>query len=295
MADHVMVCWQNVTKTYPRKVALQDFSLELPAGVHCLLGANGAGKSTALNILCGVRAATSGTTSVLGHQVRRAGPHAKLIGCVPQALSFPPTLRVSEVLQFIAVHYPEPLELAAVMESLGLSEVSTTQCGSLSGGQLRRLGIAAALLSNAPVLILDEPLAGLDIDGRATVRQLVLAQRARGRCIIMASHDYAEVEATADAVTLLKSGRSLLTGSIEVVRDTLNTHYLSFSSPAGVPAELQAIGALEQLDDGRFRLTTRVPDEASRLIVAKIDEPKLQISKASLEDAVKVLLDEAQS
>lgn len=294
-AQQSMVSWQNVSKDYPGKIALQDFSLELGAGVHCLLGANGAGKSTALNILCAIRAPSAGAVFVLGHRVRRAGPQAKLLACVPQALSFPPTLKVFEVLRFIAVHYPDPLQLSTALECLELDPVKNTQCGSLSGGQLRRLGIAAALLCNAQVMILDEPLAGLDIAGRDTVRQLLFAQRQRGRCIIMASHDYAEIEATADAVTLMKAGRCLFTGSTEAVRDTLNTFYLSFNCNAEVPVELKALGAIERLDEGRFRLTTRSPDEASRLIIEKLVQPKMQISKASLEDAVKALLDEAQS
>ncbi|AJT41787.1 ABC transporter ATP-binding protein [Psychromicrobium lacuslunae] len=288
------VRWQGVTKTYPNKVALADFSLELGTGVHCLLGANGAGKSTALNILCGIRAASSGKVSVLGEQVRRAGPQAKLIGCVPQSLSFPPTLRVAEVVRFIAVHYPKPLDFATVAEKLELTSLRNTQCGSLSGGQRRRLGIAVALLSNAPVLILDEPLASLDIDGRAAVRQILLEQKELSRCVIMASHDYAEIEATADTVTLLKGGRTLLSGATEAIRDTLNTHYLSFYSAVELPAELSRLGTVEKLGEQKYRLITSEPDQASRLIVGTLTEPRLQISKASLEDAVKVLLEEGQ-
>ncbi|WP_394939636.1 ABC transporter ATP-binding protein [Psychromicrobium sp. YIM B11713] len=292
--SEAIVSWQRVTKRYPRKTALQDFSLDLGAGVHCLLGANGAGKSTALNILCGVRTASSGEVTVLGQRVRRGGPQASLLGCVPQALSFPPTLTVAEVLRFIAIHYPEPLDFSVVEEKLQLRGIRKTQCGSLSGGQLRRLGIAAALMSNAPVLVLDEPLAGLDIDGRAQVRALLLDLKQQGRCVIMASHDYGEIEATADTVTLIKDGSALLSDSTEAIRSTLNTHYLSFFSADGPPSGLKNFGTLQPLGHGRYRLVTPQPDRAGRLIVETIADPQLQIVKASLEDAVSVLLNGEQ-
>ncbi|NYE95344.1 ABC-2 type transport system ATP-binding protein [Psychromicrobium silvestre] len=290
MSGNAMVSWQRVSKEYAGKPALLDFSLDLGPGVHCLLGPNGAGKTTALNILTGIRSASSGEVQLLGQRVSRGGKQARSLGCVPQSLSFPPTLKVVEVLRFIAVHYPDPLDFAELETKLDLAGILPKQCGSLSGGQLRRLGIAAAIMSNAPVLILDEPLAGLDIDGRAAVRHLLLEQQEQGRCVIMASHDYAEIEATADTVTLMQDGRKLATGSIAEIRDTLDISYLSFESPAAPPTELATLGTLQELGAGRYRLITKQPDPASKLIVELIPQPRLQISQSSLEDAVSNLL-----
>lgn len=284
-----MVSWESVSKKYRGVHALADFSLALGPGVHCLLGPNGAGKSTALSILTGVRAASQGAVQVLGAPVVRGGAQTRWLGSVPQSLSFPATLKVREVLGFIAMHYPAPVLLSRVAEELGLPDILEKHCGGLSGGQRRRLGIACAVIANAPVLILDEPLAGLDIDGRAAVRQLILAQRSAGRCIIMASHDYAEVESTADTVTLMKGGVRLASGSTDSIRGTLALSHLVFTAPE-VPAGVTPLGALQILEAGRFRLTTRQPDQAARILLQAFENPRLQISPSSLEDAVSELL-----
>jgi len=290
-----IVSWEDVSKNYPGKSALSGFTLSLGPGVHCLLGSNGAGKSTALNILTGVRQPTSGTATVLGRAVVRGGPQASLLSCVPQAVTFPPTLKVREVLRFISVHYPDPLDFAAVQDALSLQGILDKQCGGLSGGQLRRLGIAGSIICNAPVLIMDEPLAGLDIEGRAQVRSIILEQRSLGRCIIMASHDYAEIEATADTVTLVKDGRNILSEDIESVRQRLGLYQLSFSADAPLPQAVRALGAVEPMGAGRYRLVTEDPDTASRLLLDILEDPKLNVLQSSLEDAVSVILSEEKA
>ena len=290
-----IVSWENVVKDYRGKAALLGFSLELGAGVHCLLGSNGAGKSTALNILTGIRQPTSGTATVLGQRVIRGGPQARYVSCVPQAVTFPPTLKVSEVLRFISVHYPDPLDFAAVQDALSLEGILDKQCGGLSGGQLRRLGIAGAIICNAPVIIMDEPLAGLDIEGRAQVRNIILEQRDLGRCIIMASHDYGEIEATADTVTLVKDGRNILSEGIETVRQRLGLYQLSFSAAAPLPAAVLELGVVEPVGTGRYRLVTEDPDAASRILLEVLDDPKLNVLQSSLEDAVSMILSEEKA
>lgn len=284
-----MACWDQVSKKYRNKTVLSDFSLDLGSGVHCLLGPNGAGKSTALSILTGIRPADSGAVRVLGKPVLRGGEQTKWVSSVPQSLSFPATLKVQEVLAFVAMHYAEPLALEAVAGPLSIQEILPKQCGSLSGGQRRRLGIASALIANAPIMILDEPLAGLDIDGRAAVRKIVLEQRSAQRCIIMASHDYAEVESTADTVTLIKDGLLLTSGSTDSIRSAVELSHLEFSAP-DVPAGIAPLGAVELLNNGRFALTTGYPDQAARILLNAFEEPKLRIRPSSLEEAVSELL-----
>ncbi|MBQ1444648.1 MAG: ABC transporter ATP-binding protein [Renibacterium sp.] len=293
MSREPMASWESVSKKYRGVPALTEFSLALGPGVHCLLGPNGAGKSTALGILTGVRAASRGTVQVLGKTVVRGGPQTRWLGSVPQSLSFPATLTAREVLGFVAMHYPDPVPLGRIVTELGLQAFLEKHCGGLSGGQRRRLGIACAVIANAPVLILDEPLAGLDIEGRAAVRHLILAQRSAGRCIIMASHDYAEVESTADTVTLVKDGIRLASGSTDSVRGTLALSHVVFNAPEA-PAGVTPLGALQRLDDGRFRLTTRHPDQAARILLQALDRPRLQINPSSLEEAVGELLLEPQ-
>jgi len=290
-----IVSWENVSKDYRGKSALSGFSLDLGPGVHCLLGPNGAGKSTALNILTGIRQPSSGIATVLGQQVVRGGPQARNVSCVPQAVNFPPTLKVREVLRFISVHYPDSLDFASVQDALSLQGILDKQCGGLSGGQLRRLGIAGAIICNAPVIIMDEPLAGLDIEGRAQVRNIILDQKNQGRCIIMASHDYAEIEATADTVTLIKDGRNILSEDIESVRQRLGLFQLSFSANAPLPESVHALGTVQPAGPGRYHLITDDPDHASRLLLNLLEDPKLNVLQSSLEDAVSVILSEEKA
>lgn len=287
-----MVSWKHVSKDYRGKRGLDDFSLELGAGVHCLLGSNGAGKSTALNILTGVRPPSSGGAYIFDHEVIRGGPQTRLVSCVPQAVMFPPTLKVREVLHFISIHYPDPLGITAVHDLISLEGLLEQQCGGLSGGQLRRLGIGAAIMCNAPILILDEPLAGLDIEGRAQVRNIILEQKNQGRCVIMASHDYAEVEATADTVTLMKDGRNILTDDIGSVQQRLGVYHLTFTSLQPVPEHILSLGAIESVGGNRFQLVTDQPDVASRVLLEALPDPRLNVKQSSLEDAVSSILQE---
>jgi len=287
-----MVSWKNVSKDYRGKRGLDDFSLELDAGVHCLLGPNGAGKSTALNILTGVRSTSFGGAFVFDHKVVRGGPQTRMVSCVPQAVMFPPTLKVREVLHFISIHYPDPLDFSAVHDLISLEGLMDQQCGGLSGGQLRRLGIGAAIICNAPVVILDEPLAGLDIEGRAQVRNIILQQKSQGRCVIMASHDYAEVEATADTITLMKDGRNILTDDIDSVQQRLGVYHLTFTSLQPVPEAVLSLGAVESVGANRFQLVTDQPDVASRVLLDALPDPRLNVKQSSLEDAVSSILQE---
>ncbi|MCW1249738.1 ABC transporter ATP-binding protein [Acaricomes phytoseiuli] len=202
--------WEHVTKLYGPRAALEDFSLELGPGVHALLGPNGAGKSTALNLLSGIRLADDGVMRVCGERVTRGGRSARSLSSTPQALSFPPVLRVREVLDFIAAHYPQPLAIDALCDRLPLAQLLERKCGGLSGGQTRVVGLACALSGNTEVLLLDEPSTGLDPETRSTVHEILREQRTMGRCIILSTHDYAEAETTADTVSLIRHGRLLL-------------------------------------------------------------------------------------
>lgn len=129
MSTATTVRWDRASKRFGHVVALDDFSLSLGAGVHCILGANGAGKSTAFALLTGARRPDRGTVWVADLQVRRGGEASKLIGFAPQAVTFPATLTVQEALRLVAAHYPTPASVQEVLDWAGLAPQARSLCG----------------------------------------------------------------------------------------------------------------------------------------------------------------------
>jgi ABC-2 type transport system ATP-binding protein len=221
---------EGVTKRFGDVSALDGLSLELPAhSTVALLGPNGAGKSTLVSLLLGLRRPHQGTVRVLGgdprdHRVRRA------IGATAQELLYPGTLRVAEIVAFAAAHYPAPASPCFVLEQFGLAPLARRQAGGLSGGQRRRLGLALAFVGRPALVILDEPTASLDADGRTAVWQAIRAARDDGKAVVLATHDLHEAEAVADRVALIDRGRLVLAGTVAEVKARAGGARISFAS-----------------------------------------------------------------
>ncbi len=293
MSTATTVQWRRVSKHFGEVAALDDFSLSLGAGVHCILGANGAGKSTAFALLTGARRPDRGEVWVADHRVRRGGEASKLIGFTPQALTFPATLTVEEVLRLVAAHYPAPVRVPEVLNWAGLAEHARSLCGGLSGGQTRRLGLACALVGNAPVVVLDEPVAGLDVPGQQQLHELIRALGQEGRTVLVASHDLGEVEQIANTIQLIAHGRLVASDDVAGIKDQLAGTTLTFTST--VDQVLPMIhrcdpGARVSLSGGRVEAVTERPDAVARLILNTLPNPGLLIRKPTLAEAIESLL-----
>jgi ABC-2 type transport system ATP-binding protein len=221
---------ESVTKRFGDVAALDGLSLELPfRSTVALLGPNGAGKSTLVSMLLGLRRPDRGSVRVLGgdprdHRVRRA------IGATAQELLYPGTLRVAEIVAFAAAHYPAPASPRSVLEQFGLAPLARRQAGGLSGGQRRRLGLALAFVGRPSLVILDEPTASLDAEGRGAVWEAIRAARDDGRAVVLATHDLQEAEAVADRVVLIDRGRLVLAGTVAEVKARAGGARISFAS-----------------------------------------------------------------
>jgi ABC-2 type transport system ATP-binding protein len=221
---------RDVTKRLGAVTALASVSLDLPpASTVALLGPNGAGKTTLLSMLLGLRRPDRGSVRVLDrdprdHRVRTG------IGATPQELLYPGTLRVEEIVRFTAAHYPAPASPGTVLEEFGLAQVARRQVGGLSGGQRRRLGLALAFVGRPALVILDEPTASLDADGRAVVWRAIRAARDSGRAVVVATHDLVEAEQVADRVALIDRGRLVLTGTVAEVKARAGGARVSFAA-----------------------------------------------------------------
>ena len=209
---------RNLSKTYaaagtaPPKRALDDVSFGVPAGtIFGLLGPNGAGKSTLINILAGLVNKTGGTASIWGFDIDQHPRNAKAsIGIVNQEIMFDPFFTPVETLDIQAGLYGVPKAERRSMELLRavhLEDKARAYARTLSGGMKRRLMVAKALVHNPPVLVLDEPTAGVDIDLRQQLWAYVRELNAAGTTIVLTTHYLEEAEELCDRIAIINHGR----------------------------------------------------------------------------------------
>jgi len=194
------------------KLALEGVSFDVPRGqVFGLLGPNGAGKSTLINTLAGLVTKTSGTIEIWGHDIDRDRRNAKAsIGIVPQEIVFDPFFTPVEVMELQAGLYGVPKAARRSLELLAavhLADKANAYARSLSGGMRRRLLIAKALVHTPPVLVLDEPTAGVDVELRRQLWDLVRELNASGVTVVLTTHYLEEAEELCDRIAIINHGR----------------------------------------------------------------------------------------
>ncbi|MDR7567309.1 MAG: ABC transporter ATP-binding protein [Armatimonadota bacterium] len=201
-----MIRCEGVTVRFGNRAVLEGVTLEVPAGQRvALLGPNGAGKTTLLRCLLDL-VPYKGTVTVGGYDVRRQGSSARrLVGYVPQLPAFSPHLTAAEavaLVQELRGEMPDPWPL---LERVGLREHGYKPAVRLSGGMLRRLGLAVALVGDPPVLVLDEPASYLDREGETWLVSWL--QAAAGKTVVVASHQLRRLERLVDRVVVLEGGK----------------------------------------------------------------------------------------
>ncbi|OYR80841.1 ABC transporter ATP-binding protein [Halorubrum sp. E3] len=206
---------ESLGKQYPEGLwGVRDITLQLGAGVHGLVGPNGAGKSTLMRMLTTVTPPTEGTIYWDGTQVSES-PDAirSVLGYLPQDFDTYPTLMLEEYLEYVAALQGLDSETAsarieALLDLVNLTDVRDRRLDTFSGGMQQRAGIAQALLNDPELLVVDEPTVGLDPEERVRMRN-ALADTADDRVVIFSTHVVADIEATADTVTVLEDGQVL--------------------------------------------------------------------------------------
>src|SRR5438270_3642497 len=249
---------RNATKRYGSFTALDDVSLDIRRGeVFGLLGPNGAGKTTLISLVAGIARPTAGRIEVLGHDVvREYRLTRRAVGLVPQEINFDPFFTVEETLSFQAgyfgIHLTEEC-LVELLSALGLLDKRRANTRALSGGMKRRLLIAKALVHRPPVLFLDEPTAGVDVELRRDPWTYVRKLREAGTTIVLTTHYLEEAEELADRIGVIKNGRLLVVEDKQALlaRYGKRTVRLRLQAPMPeVPQRLLAAGA-ELHDEGR--------------------------------------------
>ena len=217
-----MLTVTDIRKSFGSLRALDGVSLEVRRGeVLGLLGPNGAGKSTALAVCTGQVAADSGSVRIGDAGSPREPAARRLVGLAPQQIALYAELTARENLVFLArIHeVPEPSRRAdALLDLVGLLPRARDRVGTFSGGMQRRLNLAAALVHDPPLLLLDEPTAGVDPQSRSAILEVVQGLAARGHAVLYTTHYMEEAQRICSRVAIVDHGRVLETGSVESLR-----------------------------------------------------------------------------
>jgi ABC-2 type transport system ATP-binding protein len=259
----------GLRKSYGEHEVVRGIDLEVHSGqVFAFLGPNGAGKTTTVEILEGYRSRSAGEVSVLGEDPASAdrGWRSR-VGLVLQSCTMPAELTVRELVELYAGYYPHPRPAAETIELVGLTEKRDARTKQLSGGQLRRLDVALALIGDPDLVFLDEPTTGFDPSARHHAWEVIANLRELGKTIFLTTHYMDEAQALADHVAVIVAGEIVAEGTPETLggRDRALSD-ISFRLPAGtalsqLPQEVSSIA--QQRDDGRVHLS--VPDPARAL------------------------------
>jgi len=269
---------EGLSHRYHRDWAIRDIGFEIDhKGVVGLLGSNGAGKSTVMNILCGVLNQTEGAVYIDGIDMRQQPEEAKRrLGFLPQNAPLHLELTVEEYLRYCAGirSIPDSRITQAVndvMERCGVAHFSKRLLRNLSGGYRQRVGIAQAIVHQPEVVVLDEPTNGLDPNQILEMRKLI-KQIAQRSVVIFSSHALVEIQATCRDVKMIEDGRMVFADSMEAFNNHVlpDTLWLSMDNPPAA-AELSAIPGVtqvERLDDGTLRLRFEASTDLSKKIIA---------------------------
>ena len=257
-----------------------------------LLGPNGAGKSTLINLIAGLLRPSAGKISVMGHDVVDDYQAARMaLGVVPQELVFDPFFNVREMLRFQAGYFGKGKENDAwvdeVIETLGLTDKAHTNMRKLSGGMKRRALIAQALAHKPPVIVLDEPTAGVDVELRQLMWEFIKKLNREGHTIILTTHYLEEAEALCSRVAMMKQGEIVALDSTANLLNKFAGKNLRLKlGQAALPASL--LPMLKNGENGVFMLAlsdlSQVEFAMSELRKAKVVVEDMQLIEADLED-----------
>jgi len=304
-----IVTIKNLSHRYTRDWAIRDINFEInKVGVLGLLGSNGAGKSTTMNILCGVLNQTEGEVLIDGIDIRNEPEEAKkLLGFLPQNAPLHLELTVEEYLTYCAEirninKHKIKQAVAEVMEKCGVTHFSKRLLRNLSGGYRQRVGIAQAIIHKPKLVVLDEPTNGLDPNQILEVRKLI-REIAEERAVIFSTHILSEVQAICKEIKMIENGQMVFADTMDAFNNYImpDSMLVTMDNP---PADndllaIPGITGLEQLNDRRIRLRFKAsPDISKEIITRSVHQgwelKEILLEKSSLDDVFAQLSNNTQ-
>ena len=295
------ISFQSVSKTYPPSrqqkaqgkpglKAVDEVSFQIEEGEFFgLLGPNGAGKTTLISMLAGLSRPTAGAISVHGFDVQRDYAQARRqLGIVPQELVFDPFFNVRESLRIQSGYFGitnNEAWIDELLQSLGLADKATANMRQLSGGMKRRVLVAQALVHKPPVIVLDEPTAGVDVELRQTLWQFVARLNKQGSTVLLTTHYLEEAEALCSRIAMLKLGKVIALDRTSELLKSAASNVLRFKTDGLLPWELarnaRITGRIVQLPAQNAR---EVEQLLAAIREAGLDVEDVEMRKADLED-----------
>ena len=246
------ISFQSISKAYAspkgppgsKFLAVDQVSLDIEQGEFFgLLGPNGAGKTTMISMLAGLTRPSAGSVSVLGSDVQRDYAQARRkLGVVPQELVFDPFFNIREALRIQSGYFGvrnNEAWIDELLESLGLADKAQANMRQLSGGMKRRVLVAQALVHKPPVIVLDEPTAGVDVELRQTVWQFIAKLNKQGHTVLLTTHYLEEAEALCGRIAMLKSGRIVALDHTSELLKAASSNVLRFKVEGTLPEALR--------------------------------------------------------
>ena len=298
------ISFQSVSKVFPTSgkpgsaplKALDNVSFDIEEGEFFgLLGPNGAGKTTLISILAGLTRATSGSVKVYGHDVQHDFIQARRhLGIVPQELVFDPFFTVREALRFqsgyFGLHHNDDW-IDELLAGLGLTDKAKANMRQLSGGMKRRVLVAQALVHKPPVIVLDEPTAGVDVELRQTLWQFVAGLNRKGHTVLLTTHYLEEAEALCQRIAMLKKGQIVALERTSTLLSNATSNVLHFKTDSVIP---NAIARQARMTGRIVEMPAQDADEIERhlsaLREAGVKVEDVEIRKADLEDVFIALM-----
>ncbi|MGP3934948.1 ATP-binding cassette domain-containing protein [Nonomuraea sp. KM88] len=283
-----MIQLNALTKRYGDVAAVDDLTVTVRPGlVTGFLGPNGAGKTTTLRMILGLDLPTSGSATVDGRPHHELPSPLRVIGSLLEAQAVHPQRTPYKHLLYLAQSNSIPAgRVTEVLDLVGLADVAGRKAGGFSLGMSQRLGLAAALLGDPPVVVLDEPVNGLDPEGVRWIRALIRALAAEGRTVLVSSHLMSEMAVTADRLVIIGKGRLIAEGEIGEFTETGSTVLVRTPEAAAFSRRLELSGAhVQPGDDDELLVTGMTAPDVGRLAAAEgVALFELTQRRVSLED-----------
>ena len=292
---------RNLQKIYGNGLkALKGVNLSIPQGsFYGLLGPNGAGKTTTIGIITGLVNITSGSITIMGHDSVNDFRNArKLIGLSPQELNFDVFFSMEELLELQAGYYGLPYKEAKertklMLQQFGVTEKRKSRSRELSGGMKRRVQIAKALVHDPPIIILDEPTAGVDIELRYMLWDYLRKINKEGKTILLTTHYIEEAEQLCDTVSIIDDGNIIATDSPEKMTQSHGMSGVEITLSSSLDNLVMGTWSYKKIDD-RIHVDTYQPEKDMANIISQISNQggvieNVRIYRSSLEDVFMTL------